>query len=48
MTVAKGMTSKVVGHKKENKIKLYKNYGIKKLKIDESNQLCGFDVEIKR
>ncbi|MBQ9941086.1 MAG: radical SAM protein [Clostridia bacterium] len=48
LTVAKGMTSKVVGHKKENKIKLYKNYGIKKLKIDESNQLCGFDVEIKR
>ena len=44
--VAKGMTSSAVGHKKENKIKLYKNYGIKKLKVTESESLCGFEVRI--
>ena len=46
LEVAKGMTSAAVGHKKENKIKLYKNYGIKKLKITESDKLSGFDVKL--
>lgn len=46
ITVAKGMTSAAVGHKKENKIKLYNNYGIKKLKVTESESLCGFEVKI--
>jgi len=46
ITVAKGMTSAAVGHKKENKTKLYKNYGIKKLKVTESDELCGFEVRL--
>jgi len=46
IVVARGMTSRAVGHKKENKIKLYENYGIKKMTITESSELSGFEVKI--
>ena len=43
---ARGETSKISGHKKENKAKLYKNYGIKHLKITESEDIRPFDIKI--
>lgn len=46
VSVAEGMTSRAVGHKKSNKIKLYENFGIKRLKVIESRELCGFEVRI--
>lgn len=46
VTVAEGMTSRASGHKKENKIKLYEKFGIKRIKIKESADLSGFEVKI--
>ena len=43
---APGKTSKVSGHKKENKHKLYANYGIKHLKITESKDIKPLDIRI--
>ena len=45
ITVARGMTSRAAGHKKINKIKLFENYGIKKMRITESDSLHGFEVK---
>ena len=41
---AKGCTSKIIGQKKTNKIKLTKNYNIKSLKIVEKIDLKGYNV----
>ena len=41
---AKGCTSKVVGQKKTNKIKLTKNYNIKSLKIIEKIDIKGYNI----
>lgn len=43
---APGETSKISGHKKENKHKLYTDYGIKHLKITESKDIKPFDIRI--
>ncbi len=48
ITVAQGMTSRAAGHKKINKTKLFKEFGIKNIIIKETNQLKGFEVEINR
>lgn len=43
---AKGETSKLSGHKKENKQRLYKEFGIKKLKIVERIDIKPFNIEL--
>lgn len=40
-----GEASKISGHKKENKKKLYENYGIKQLKIIETEDIKPFDIK---
>lgn len=42
----KGCVSKVVGQKKNNKIKLIKNYNLKSVKVVEKNELMGYNIII--
>ena len=42
----KGATSKVIGQKKINKIKLIKNYNIKYIKVVEKNDIIGYNIEL--
>lgn len=44
---AMGEASKISGHKKENKRKLYESYGIKQFKIKESADIKPFDIIIE-
>ena len=46
ITVAPGMTSRAVGHKKINKQILREDFGITKMKVTESRELGGFEVRI--
>ena len=42
--VSKGSTSKAVGHKKENKEKICKKYGLESLKVLEKEELLGYNI----
>ncbi len=44
---SKGSVSKVIGNKKENKLKLRKKYGIKYVKAVEKDELLGYNIMIK-
>ncbi|MBR5514692.1 MAG: radical SAM protein [Clostridia bacterium] len=44
---AVGEASKISGHKKENKQKLYQEFGIKQLKIIESKDITPYDIRIE-
>lgn len=45
---ARGETSKISGHKKDNKHRLYREYGIKNLKIIERDDIKPFDIIIEK
>ena len=45
--IAKGYTSKVIGQKKTNKIKLIRKYGLADVIITEDERLCGYELKVE-
>ena len=43
---AAGCVSKIVGHRRKNKLAILKKYGFKSLKIIEKSELIGYNIEI--
>ncbi len=45
--VASGCVSKAVGQKKMNKLRICQNYGFKKVKVLEKNQIIGYNIVLE-
>ena len=45
---AEGKTSQVIGNKKENIIKLKKNFGLSSIKVIENKNLMQYDIKIRK